>query len=69
MRLMNRPAASNRPTPTASTMSNSTVSTRQASRTITSLRGAMLRVCATCRASLMFQATISNSAARAAIGR
>ena len=69
MRLMNNPAASSSPTPTANTMSNSTVRIRQVSSTSTSLRGAMRNTCITCGASLMFQATITSNAASAAIGR
>jgi len=69
MRLINNPAASSRPTATAITMSNNTVRLRQVSKTSTSLRGAMRKVCSTCRASLMFHATITSNAASAAIGR
>ncbi len=69
MRRMNSSAARTTPTDTATTMSKTTVSAKQVTRTSTSLPGATRSTCATCLASDMFHATSSSSAASAAIGR
>ena len=68
MRFMKRSAARTTPTPMATTMSKTTVRTKQVRSTATSLRGATRSVWTKWRTSLMFHATRRSSAASAAIG-